>query len=108
MNVRMPAPDAPLPARAWAASSSGWNGDAVIGGGLTGCCPADLIVANSLGSPHFQKSEFRKSEQSMDRLDELAVLVAVIDNGSLAAAARRLRRSPPAVTRALAALEERV
>ena len=44
----------------------------------------------------------------MDRLDELAVLVAVIDNGSLAAAARRLRRAPPAVTRALAALESRV
>jgi DNA-binding transcriptional LysR family regulator len=44
----------------------------------------------------------------MDRLDELTVLVAVIDNGSLAAAARRLRRSPPAVTRALAALESRV
>ena len=44
----------------------------------------------------------------MDRLDELAVLVAVIDNGSLAAASRRLRRSPPAVTRALAALEQRV
>jgi DNA-binding transcriptional LysR family regulator len=44
----------------------------------------------------------------MDRLRELAVLVAVVDHGSLAAAARRLRRSPPAVTRALAALEERV
>jgi DNA-binding transcriptional LysR family regulator len=44
----------------------------------------------------------------MDRLDELAVLVAVVDEGSLVAAARRLRRSPPAVTRALAALESRV
>jgi DNA-binding transcriptional LysR family regulator len=44
----------------------------------------------------------------MDRLQELAVLVAVVDHGSLAAAARRLRHSPPAVTRALAALEERV
>src|SRR5215470_4328002 len=44
----------------------------------------------------------------MDRLQELAVLVAVVDHGSLAAAARRLRRSPPAVTRALAALEGRV
>jgi DNA-binding transcriptional LysR family regulator len=44
----------------------------------------------------------------MDRLQELAVLVAVIDHGSLAAAARRLRRSPPAVTRALATLEDRV
>jgi DNA-binding transcriptional LysR family regulator len=43
----------------------------------------------------------------MDRLDELAVLVAIIDHGSLAAAARKLRRSPPAVTRTLAALEDR-
>ena len=44
----------------------------------------------------------------MDRLDELAVLVTIIDAGSLAAAARRLRRSPPAVSRALAGLEERL
>jgi DNA-binding transcriptional LysR family regulator len=44
----------------------------------------------------------------MDRLQELAVLVAVIDHGSLAAASRRLRQSAPAVTRALAALEDRV
>lgn len=44
----------------------------------------------------------------MDRLDELAVLVAVVDEKSLVAAARRLRRSPPAVTRALSALEDRV
>ena len=44
----------------------------------------------------------------MDRLDELAVLVAVVDERSLVAAARRLRRSPPAVTRALSALEDRV
>lgn len=44
----------------------------------------------------------------MDRLDELAVLLAVFDQGSLVAAARRLRRSPPAITRALATLEARV
>lgn len=43
----------------------------------------------------------------MDRLDELAVLVTIIDEGSLAAAARRLRRSSPSITRVLAALEER-
>lgn len=36
------------------------------------------------------------------------MLVAVVDQGSLVAAARRLRRSAPAVTRALAALEQRV
>lgn len=44
----------------------------------------------------------------MDRLDEMAVLVAVLDTGSLAAAGRRLRRSPPAMTRMIAALEHRV
>jgi DNA-binding transcriptional LysR family regulator len=44
----------------------------------------------------------------LDRLDELAVLVAVVEQGSLVGAARRLRRSAPAVTRALAALEHRV
>ena len=44
----------------------------------------------------------------MDRLDELAIFVAILDGGSLAAAGRKLRRSPPAITRALSALEERV
>jgi DNA-binding transcriptional LysR family regulator len=44
----------------------------------------------------------------VDRLDELAVLVAGVDHGSLVTAARRLRRSPPAITRALSALENRV
>ncbi|TAJ72284.1 MAG: LysR family transcriptional regulator [Phenylobacterium sp.] len=44
----------------------------------------------------------------MDRLDELAVFLAVLETGSLAAAARRLRRSPAAVTRTLAALEARI
>jgi DNA-binding transcriptional LysR family regulator len=44
----------------------------------------------------------------MDRLDELAVFAAVLEAGSLAGAGRRLRRSAPAVTRILAALEARV
>lgn len=44
----------------------------------------------------------------MDRLDELAVLIAVVEQGSLVGAAKRLRRSPPAVTRALSALERRL
>jgi DNA-binding transcriptional LysR family regulator len=44
----------------------------------------------------------------VDRLDELAVFVAVLEAGGLAAAARRLHRSPPAVTRILAALEARL
>src|SRR5690242_7732556 len=44
----------------------------------------------------------------MDRLDELAIFVAILEEGSLVAAGRKLRHSPPAVTRALSALEERV
>lgn len=44
----------------------------------------------------------------MDRLDELAIFVAILDTGSLAGAGRHLRRSRPAITRALAGLEERV
>lgn len=43
----------------------------------------------------------------MDRLDELALFVAIIDAGSLAGAARRQRRSAAAATRALASLEAR-
>ena len=53
------------------------------------------------------KSAFRLLEWSLvvDRLDELLVLTTILDAGSLAAAARRLRRSPPAMTRSLAALD---
>jgi DNA-binding transcriptional LysR family regulator len=43
----------------------------------------------------------------MDRLDELRDFTSILEAGSLAAAARQLRRSPPAVTRSLATLEER-
>ncbi|MDW5498845.1 LysR family transcriptional regulator [Pseudomonas lundensis] len=43
----------------------------------------------------------------MDRLDELEIFVAVIQHGSLAAAGRKLRRSAPAITRAIASLEQR-
>ena len=44
----------------------------------------------------------------MDRFDELQIFLAILDAASLSGAARRLRRSAPAITRALAALEERV
>jgi DNA-binding transcriptional LysR family regulator len=44
----------------------------------------------------------------MDRLDELGIFVRIVDEGSLVRAGARLRRSPPAVTRALAALERRL
>lgn len=44
----------------------------------------------------------------MDRLDELTVFARIVEEGSLVRAAQRLRRSPPAVTRALATLEDRL
>jgi DNA-binding transcriptional LysR family regulator len=44
----------------------------------------------------------------MDRLDILAAFVAVADEGSFVAAARRLRRSQSAMTRAVGALEDRL
>ncbi|MGA2128779.1 MAG: LysR family transcriptional regulator [Xanthobacteraceae bacterium] len=44
----------------------------------------------------------------MDRLDVIATFVAVVDGKSFAAAARKLARSPAAVTRAIAALEARL
>ncbi len=44
----------------------------------------------------------------MDRLHELEVFAAVADAGSFAKAGQRLRLSPPAVTRAISALEDRL
>jgi DNA-binding transcriptional LysR family regulator len=44
----------------------------------------------------------------MDRTDGVAVFVEVADHGSFAEAARRLGRSPAAVTRAVAELEARL
>src|ERR1700744_1256748 len=42
----------------------------------------------------------------MDRIDAMKVFIATLDEGSLAGAARPLGRSPAAVSRALAFLEE--
>ncbi len=44
----------------------------------------------------------------MDRIDAMRVFVAALDEGSLAAAGRRLGHSPAAVTRAIAFLEKHV
>jgi DNA-binding transcriptional LysR family regulator len=44
----------------------------------------------------------------MDRLHEIEVFIAVADAGSFARAGARLRLSPPAVTRAVSALERRL
>ena len=44
----------------------------------------------------------------MDRLDAMNVFVAALDSGSLAAASRKLGRSPAAVSRAVSFLEDQV
>ena len=44
----------------------------------------------------------------MDRFQELRVFIAVADCGGLAKAASVIHSSPPAVTRTLASLEERL
>src|SRR5258706_9992912 len=44
----------------------------------------------------------------MDRIDAMKVFVAALDEGSLAGAGRRLKRSPTAVSRAVAFLEAHV
>jgi DNA-binding transcriptional LysR family regulator len=44
----------------------------------------------------------------MDRVDNIAVFAEVAEQGSFAAAARKLKRSPAAVTRAVAELEARL
>lgn len=44
----------------------------------------------------------------MDRIDAMRAFVAAVDRGSLAAASRSVAMSPAAVTRAIAALEERL
>ncbi|WP_394846408.1 LysR family transcriptional regulator [Pendulispora brunnea] len=44
----------------------------------------------------------------MDRIDAMRIFIAALDEGSLAGAARRLKRSPTAVSRALALLEAHV
>lgn len=44
----------------------------------------------------------------MDRFTEMRVFQAVVEDAGFSAAARRLKMSPPAVTRAIASLEERL
>ena len=44
----------------------------------------------------------------MDRLDELSLLIAILDEGTLAAAAKKTERSAAAVTRVLADFETRI
>jgi DNA-binding transcriptional LysR family regulator len=49
-----------------------------------------------------------RKDDDVDRLDAMKVFVTALDEGSLAGAGRKLRRSPAAVSRAIAFLEEHV
>lgn len=53
-------------------------------------------------------SKLRLWQYRMDRLTELALLVAISEEGGIAAAARRMRRAPSAATRMLRHLEGRL
>src|SRR5438552_9035536 len=58
--------------------------------------------------PIVRHSMMQDAEQPMDRIDAMKVFVAALDEGSLAGAARKLGRSPAAVSRAVAFLEDHV
>lgn len=47
-------------------------------------------------------------EEALDRIDAMKVFIAALDEGSLAGAGRKLGRSPAAVSRAIAFLEDHV
>jgi DNA-binding transcriptional LysR family regulator len=55
-----------------------------------------------------QRMDLDFEEGAMDRIDAMKVFVAALDEGSLAAAGRKLGRSPAAVSRAVTFLEDRV
>src|SRR6266850_30196 len=57
---------------------------------------------------HWPPAGHRGRRGMMDRIDAMKVFVSVVDEGSLAGAGRRLRRSPAAVSRAIAFLEAHV
>jgi DNA-binding transcriptional LysR family regulator len=63
-----------------------------------------VVAAQSSGYLFCSVLRLRKR---MDRLDAMKVFVVAVDEGSLAAAGRKLGRSPAAVSRAIAFLEER-
>jgi DNA-binding transcriptional LysR family regulator len=58
--------------------------------------------------PIVRRSVLQDATQPMDRIDAMKVFVAVLDEGSLAGAGRKLGRSPAAVSRAVAFLEGHV
>src|ERR1700730_8036649 len=58
--------------------------------------------------PIVRHSVLQDAGRPMDRIDAMKVFVAVLDEGSLAGAGRKLGRSPAAVSRAVAFLEGHV
>jgi DNA-binding transcriptional LysR family regulator len=71
-----------------------------------GSASLPYIMVNK--NTHKMESVIPFREIAVDRLQALQVFIAVAEVESFAGAARRLGMSPPAVTRAVAALEERL
>jgi DNA-binding transcriptional LysR family regulator len=66
---------------------------------------APVFAPSAISSKLAAADERRRA---MDRIDAMKVFVSAVDEGSLAGAGRRLGRSPAAVSRAIAFLEEHV
>src|SRR5215813_6314457 len=67
----------------------------------------DMIILTGNGNSDCLQ-DIIPQNATMDRIDEIAVFAEVAERESFAAAARRLNRSPAAVTRAIGALEARL
>src|SRR5262245_13140371 len=68
-----------------------------------------LPLARLLSAPEYPiLLAWRIQRALMDRIEAMRVFVTAVDEGSLAGAGRRLKRSPAAVSRAIAFLEQQV
>jgi DNA-binding transcriptional LysR family regulator len=68
---------------------------------------AAIVHSGGTVSPR-QSGRLNSTEPRMDRIDAMKVFITALEEGSLAAAARKLKRSPTAISRALSALEDHV
>ena len=68
----------------------------------------DLKPSRTEAVRSFVQDPVRDDGAAMDRIDAMRVFIAALDEGSLAGAGRQLGRSPAAVSRAIAFLEQQV
>src|SRR2546421_221122 len=72
------------------------------------CALPNMAISREVSNDLVAKSLFQYMKQCMSRIEDVAVFIEVAERGSFAEAARRLGRSPAAVTRAVAELEARL